>query len=124
MIPLVGKTEILEKLLAQDLTIKLFSNNVTPADSDTAATYTEVAGGGYSSKTLTGGSWTIVDDLASYAQQEWDFTDATDAPGTIYGYYIVNGSNVLIGVERFPSGVLPFEPVDGSTIKITPKIQD
>lgn len=109
-----------------DLTLKLFSNNVTPAEGNTAASYTEVAGGGYVAKTLVAANWTITSGdptTGTYAAQDFAFTGPTNAPGTIYGYFIVDGSNVLRGEERFGAGVVPFTPVLGSLIRITPKLQ-
>jgi hypothetical protein len=42
-----------------NLTLKLFTNNVTPSDAHTASNYTEASGGGYAAKTLTAGSFTV-----------------------------------------------------------------
>ena len=42
-----------------NFTLKLFVSNTTPADTDTAATYTVAVGGGYADKTLTNGSFTV-----------------------------------------------------------------
>lgn len=126
-VPNVGEVIAAQKYLTlENLTLKLFSNNVTPAEGDTAATYTEVTGGGYASKTLALGSWTIVagdPTTGTYAAQDFAFTGATTGPGTIYGYYLVDGSNVLRGSERFGASVVPFNPVNGSLIRITPKLQ-
>ena len=125
MIPNVGEIDVLTKYTEETLTMKLFSNNVTPGETDTAATYTEVVGGGYGNKSLVVGDRTIVGGAPSscaYPLQNFTFTGPTNAPGTIYGYFIVNGSGTLKGVERFPSGVLPFTPVAGAQINITPKL--
>lgn len=119
----VGKNEMLNKLVNQVLTLKLFSNNVTPALGDTAATFTEISGGGYVSKTLAFASWVVASGIATYnAAQDFNFTGATAAPGTAYGYFIINASGTLIAAERFAAGVLPFSPVNGSLIRVTPKI--
>lgn len=127
MIPNVAEVIAAQNFLtAGNLTLKLFSNNVTPAEGDTASSYTEVAGGGYVSKTLSNSSWTITagdPTKGTYAAQDFSFTGPTNAPGTIYGYFLVDGSNVLRGSERFGAGVVPFNPVLGSLIRITPKLQ-
>src|SRR3990167_1635806 len=77
-----------------NLTLKLFTSNTTPADTDTAATYTEATGGGYAAKTLTNGSWTITigndPSDAVYAQQTWTFTGQLSGGASIYGYYVVD----------------------------------
>ncbi len=106
--------------------LKLFSNNVTPATTDTEATYTEVAGGGYAAIVLDKNEFTVTPGDPSQALysdfQDFNFTGATDAPGSIYGYYIVDGANNLIVAERFPVSQVPFVPINGSLIRIKPKI--
>jgi len=124
LVPDVGEVAALQKWLNQNLTLKLYSNNKIPAEADTAASYTEVTGGGYANKTLVFGTWSIAaTGIATYTAQDFSFTGVTGAPGTVYGYYIVDGSNVLLWAERFPASVLPFSPVNGSLIRITPRIQ-
>lgn len=127
VVPNVGEEEILNKILNQVLTFKLFSNNIIPAEGNTAASYTEVTGGGYASKTLTFANWTVTAGAPTVAlydiAQNFAFTGATGAPGTIYGYYVVNASNVLMWAERFAVGVVPFTPISGSSIVITPRLE-
>lgn len=48
----------LNKTAPQNLVLRLYSNNVTPANADVVGGYTEVSGNGYASLTLTGASWT------------------------------------------------------------------
>ena len=43
----------------ENLILKLYTSNTTPAETDTAATYTEATGFGYGAITLTGASWTV-----------------------------------------------------------------
>ena len=104
--------------------LKLFSNNVTPAAVDTAASYTVVSGGGYANINLTAANWATVSNAPSsmsLAAQTFTFTGATSAPGTIYGYYIVDGNNKVMQAERLPSP--PFSPANnGDTVTVTPTI--
>jgi hypothetical protein len=128
LVPNVGEVQALTKWLNQTLTLKLYSNNLTPAEGDTAASYTEVAGGGYASKSLTFANWTIgtaagVTSAQYTPAQDFTFTGVTNAPGTVYGYYIVDGSNNLLWSERFSESFLPFEPVANSLIRVTPRIE-
>lgn len=127
LVPTVGLNKFLalglENILSGALTLKLFSNNKTPADADTAASYTVVSGAGYANITLASADWTVLDGVATQAQKQFDFTGPTDAPTTIYGYYVVNSDNVLMWAERFSPSVVPFVPVDGSSIKITPRFE-
>lgn len=111
---------------AQNLKLKLFATNVTPADTDTVATYTEAAGGGYASKTLNNNSWTVNaannPSDAVYAEQTFTFTGPLTTNTTVYGYYITdNAGTTLIWAERFGSSFVPTN--NGDMIKITPKFQ-
>lgn len=105
-----------------DLTLRLFATNVTPAQ--TGVTYIEAAGGGYAAITLTNGSWTVsaANDPsdAVYAVQTFTFTGPLTTNRTVYGYYITDADDTVIYAEAFT----PFEPVtSGDNIKITPKFQ-
>lgn len=103
----------------QDLVLKLYTNNITPAETDTAATYTEATGNGYSAITLTGSSWSISGGSGSYAQQTFSFTGAL---GNVYGYFLVQAtSGILVAAERFSGAPLNIAN-NGDQIKITPTI--
>ena len=124
MIPNIGETKNLQKILNQNITLKLFSNDVTPGETDTVGTYVEVVGGGYVAKTLTFANWAIVagsPSIASYAAQDFNFTGPTTGPTGVYGYYLVDSDGDLMGSERFPPSVVPFTPVLGSLVRVTPK---
>lgn len=115
---LVGKTTTV-----RDLIYRLFATNVTPAETDTAGSYTEASGGGYASKTLTGASWTITNGAptsAAYAQQTWTFTGALTTNLTVYGYYVTRVTDAdLVLAETFTS----FTPANnGDQILLTPQI--
>lgn len=123
-----GEKVALEKYLKDaDKTLKLYSNNVTPGESDTAATFTEVAGGGYGALTLSANQWTITEGAPSYGAQsavDFEFTGATSAPGTIYGYFVVSAiDGTLRWAERFPGGVVPLTPGNGTLIRINPRFE-
>ena len=126
VVPSALQVDILTDLLTSALSMKLFSNDHDPVIGDTVAAYTEVSGGGYASKPLTIGNWTITPGaptVALYnANQQWTFTGVTGAPGTIYGYYVVRDSdNELMWAERFPDALVPFVPEAGSKIQVLPK---
>ena len=129
----VGALQILKKYFKNTLPavdnnykLKLFCNNVTPADSDTAATYTEASGGGYEAITLTAGNFTVQAEsgigTASYAEQTFTFTGALTTNTTVYGYYVVDGDTtpVLIFAETLAN---PLTPANGYVLKITPRFQ-
>lgn len=124
MIPNVAEVKNLQKILNQAITLRLFSNNVVPAEGDTISTYTEVTGGGYVAKSLVYANWTIVagsPTRGTYPIQDFNFTAATSGPGTIYGYYLEDADGVLMGSERFTGSILPLTPIAGSLVRITPR---
>lgn len=127
VVPDNREAEILGVMLNVALTLRLYSNNRTPAGTDVTADYTEVSGGGYAAKALTFANWDITEGDPSIALydtvQQWDFTGATAAPSTIYGYYVTRDTDgKLMWAERFPAGSVPFTPVNGSIIRVTPRI--
>jgi hypothetical protein len=108
----------------RDLIYRLFTNTITPADTDTVGSYTEASGGGYASKTLTGASWTVTGGaptVASFAQQDWTFTGALTASATVRGYYATRVTDAdLILAEAFTA----FQPAaNGDKILLTPRIE-
>lgn len=118
--------EVINATLTSSVSLRLYGNNVTPTGNDVVGAFTEIAGGGYASKTLTFASWTIQQTTppssAVNVSQEWVFTGPIDAPGTIYGYYVVRISDSkLLWAERFPPAIVPFAPIAGSKIVILPK---
>jgi hypothetical protein len=113
---------IVNKSTPENLVLRLFTNDITPSESDTAATYTEASGNGYSAITLTGASWTITEgapSTASYAEQTFTFTGAL---GNVYGYYLTRATSGRIAfAERFTGA--PFAiSTSGDQIKVTVQI--
>lgn len=114
---------IVGKTLPSTLVLRLYSNNITPAETDVAATYTEFALAGYSAIVLTASSWVTTEGAPSstaYAQQT--FTMTAGAGGDAYGYYLTrNTGGRIFCAERFTGA--PFSiPSGGGTIKVTPAI--
>jgi hypothetical protein len=113
---------LINKGSPSNLVLRLYTNNLTPGETDTEATFTEASGSGYSAITLTGASWTVTTGApseAAYAQQEFTFSGAL---GNVYGYYYTRAgdSKQIIG-ERFSDG--PYNiTASGQKIRITPKI--
>lgn len=127
VVPTASENEMLKTLLgvtaAEDLVLRLFVNNITPADGDTVATYTEMTGLGYAAKTLPKGAWTVAQNAGgkaegSYAQQSWTFSAGTAV--TVYGYYLTRATTGdLWYAERFAT---PHTVQNtGDTIRVTPK---
>lgn len=110
----------------QNLLLKLYATDVTPADTDTVATYTEADGGGYAAKTLTNGSWTVAGandpSDAVYAQQTWTFTGALTTNATVYGYFVTDAAGTtLVYAEKFGTSFTPAN--NGDQLKLTPQFQ-
>lgn len=113
---------IVNKTAAQNLVIKLYKNNITPSDTDTAATYTEATFPGYSAITLTGASWNAAaSGTITYSAQQ-TFSCTGTSTDDIYGYYVVQAtSGTLVYSERDANAPLAIR-VSGDNIKITPTI--
>jgi len=127
IVPNDGEVAMLEKIIGQTLFLRLFSNNITPSETTTTGSLTQVTGGGYTEKELVVGNWTVAPGApgtATYnSPQNFAFTGTTGAPGTVYGYYVVDEDGTLMWAERFEAGVVPFTPVLNSLIRITPRLQ-
>lgn len=130
----LGEKEMLKRIIGSagdTLWLRLYDNNVVPAEGDTYGTYSESGGTGYGEINLRGDSWTITTEVgdtthADYAQQTFTYT----AGDTLYGYYLVaktadaeyGGDTVILISERFTGA--PFViPGGGGSVKISPKIQ-
>lgn len=125
LVPNNGEGDLLayavNKSASQDLVLRLYTNNITPAETDTAVTYTEAAANGYAAVQLAGANWTITEgapSLADYPQQIFIFTGAL---GNVYGYFLTRlTSGRIAWAERFTDG--PYNIVNnGDQIKVTPK---
>lgn len=121
------------KVAAATLKLKLYTNNVTPGHTDTAATYTEMgAVQGYTEKSLTTSGWnagtagtgtgTSTSNKASIEYPQQTFTaDGTGAAQTVYGYFITDSAGTtLVCAEKFSTPQTYAS--SGDAIKITPKI--
>lgn len=125
-VPDVGENIALEALVnktaPQNLILKLFQNNITPADTDTAATYTEATFTGYAAISLPGASWSAAAaGTISYSAQQ-TFTSTGTVNNSIYGYYLVQTtSGILVWSER--DALAPFTVANsGDAVKLTPTI--
>jgi len=114
---------IVGKAAAENLVLHLYTNDVTPGETDTTASYTEATFTGYAAITLTAANWVVTEGApsdATYPQQT--FTSSADqAPQSVYGYYLTRvTSGRLAWAERFPSG--PYVIANnGDNVKVTPK---
>lgn len=108
-------------LSLENLILKLFQSNTTPAEGDTAATYTEASFTGYLAVTLVSADWTVTPGAPSSAAaaQKTFTSSANQATQNIYGYYLVTATgNVLVAAERFSDAPNPITN-NGDNIKVT-----
>jgi hypothetical protein len=125
-VPDVGENRILEALVnrtaPENLSLRLFINNITPSDTDTTATFTQAGFPGYAAITLTGASWNAASggSITYSAQQSW--TCSGSSTDDVYGYYVVQvTSGILLWAER--DGAAPAAVRNsGDVIRVTPTI--
>jgi hypothetical protein len=105
----------------------LYKTNVTPAESDTAASYTVADFTGYSDKTLTstqsGGTWGVPSTSTGTTSSTYGTTLSwsPSSSQTVYGYYVVGAtSTVLWWAELFASSK---NLSSGDTLNLTAKLQ-
>jgi hypothetical protein len=129
LVPDVGEVQLLKFALgvdaSEDQKLCLFASNTTPAEGDTAGTYTLATGGGYGDKTLTKTSWSVSTTsgttTASYVEQTFTFTGALTTNADIYGYLVKSAvGGILLWAERAGSIFTPANT--GDTYKVTPQI--
>ncbi len=109
----------LGKTAVEGLTLRLFSNNLTLADTNTLASFTELSGSGYAGVALTAANWVLTEGApANAAYPEVVFT-FTGAAGDVYGYYLTgNTTNKVRWAERFTTAPYVVE-ASGDQIKVT-----
>ena len=113
---------IVNKTAPQNTVLKLYQNNITPAEGDVAGTYTEATFTGYAALTLTGATWgAAAGGSIAYPQQTFTST-ANQTAQLIYGYYVIQTtSTTLLYSERFTDG--PYSIANnGDLIRVTPTI--
>lgn len=125
-VPDVGENKILEmivnKTAAENLVFKLFKNNITPADTDTAATYTESTFPGYGSVTMAGADWNAAASGTITSAAQKTITCSGAAAESVYGYFVVQlTSGVLIWSERDTNAPFAISQ-SGDAVKFTPSI--
>jgi len=125
--PNVGENVALENLvnktIPQNLVLRLYSNNITPSDTDVTATYTEATFPGYSASTLVGANWGAASSGSiTYGSQQSFTRNATGATENIYGYFVTQASSgILVYSERDASAPVAMTN-NTDTIRFTPTI--
>lgn len=129
--PIVGLERWMVRALANPITLRLFSNNLTPNNTSVLADFVEVSGGGYATIPLVAAHWGITQAttntgvpyaLATYdSNQDFNFSGPTNSPSVIYGYYITDdATGVVLGGDRLP--VSPYTPILGGLLRFVPTL--
>jgi len=139
MIPNEGKIWAAKRVLysnagSEDMSLRLFKNNITPAETDVLATYTIADFTGYASVTLTSsqsaGTWAVPTTssnigFSTYGTNATYTASATGSDQTVYGvYYAAPTAGICFASQAFGAG----KPLVGLTgagdsITVTPKLQ-
>jgi len=125
VVPDVGEVCSLDMWLSdaspEAQTLKLYSSDTTPAESDTAGTYTEATIAGYSAKSLARATWNAASTSVgttskTYPAQTFNFSGT----GTVVGYYVIKASaGTLLWAERvFTSPGQTFNNGDSLTVTL------
>jgi hypothetical protein len=108
-----------------NLTLRLYTNDYTPLQTSSNASYTDAAGGDYGPKTLALNNWTVnaANDPsdAVYAEQTFTFTGNLTGNAAVFGYFVTDANNTAVWGERFANNFTPTN--NGDNIKVTPKFQ-
>ncbi len=128
LVPNEGEVEIGEIIVNKKApttwTLRLFKDDHTPTDGDTAASFTEADFPGYSAIQLLGANWSSTPGaptLMQYAQQIFTLSQNITTMN-IYGYYCTNANNKVMTEERFTDGPYPLSEANNK-IRVTPKFQ-
>ena len=111
---------------SENLSLRLYKTNVTPAESDTAGSYTVADFTSYANKTITSsqaaGTWAVPTTSTGTTSSTYGTSQTWTAGSTqtVYGiYYVFASSGTIAGAEAF-SGAKTVD--SGDTITVIPKI--
>jgi hypothetical protein len=109
VVPNEGEEQILNvifgKSAAEDLSVRLYTNNYTPDESATLSSFTEASTFGYTSVPVTSTDWTIAGGNPTYGTTPELMFPFTGAAGNMYGYFVVGvTSGKVYWAELFEDG--------------------
>ena len=118
-------TALVAKAAAENLVLRLYQSNTTPAETDVAATYTEATFTGYTALTLTPASWVVTEGApgsAAYPQATFTSSAVQGVAQLIYGYYLTRVTSGRIAwSERFTDGPYSVSNLNDA-VRVTPII--
>lgn len=120
----IALANFVNKTAPQDGVLRLFTNNITPAETDVAATYTEAAWTGYASVSIPGTGATITEgapSVAAWALKSF-ISSANQTLANNYGYFVTETTSGKIKwAERFANPPWPIAALNDE-IDVTPQI--
>ena len=129
VLPNIGEVEMLECALKdaspEALILKLYSNNYDGLEASTAASFTEVSGGGYAAKALTRAGWgaAVAADPSYIPYGSGQVFAFTGAVAAVVGYFLVGAtSGNLYWAERMYAGAGQAF-ANGDSLTVTPRFE-
>ncbi len=134
VIPDAAKIPWMKRMLydnagSENISLRLFKTNVTPADSDTAGSYTVADFTGYSNFTLTstqsGSTWPVptVSSNKGTATYQTTATWTATTDQTIYGWYMVFATSGTIAASQSFGAGKPLVGANSDQLSIIPRLQ-
>ncbi len=127
LVPDVGEVLLLSYSLnkitpGDDVKLKLFKNDISPAEDTVVGDFTEADTAGYSAISLAKADWTIATVTGTTTAEQPQKTFTLTGAGSHYGYYITDTAGTgLLWAERFSDAPHTI-PSGGGTEKITVKL--
>ena len=102
-----------------DTYLGLFTN-ASVSETTAFTSLTQPTGGGYAEILLTDASWTVTNDVASYAKQTFNVTGG-DYNLPIYGYYVRTNGTIkrLLVLEVDPAPGAPYTMLENDAYDVT-----
>lgn len=116
---LIGKSGYTVRLL----NLKLFQNDITPAETDVVGGYTEATFTGYAAAVMASADWTIsgTTPTGAVGAQKTFESSANQAVQNIYGWYLTTATdNELVFAFRFTDAPRPITNL-GDQILVIPR---
>jgi hypothetical protein len=117
--------EVKKHLVSQNLTLRLFCNDIEPKSGDSSSKYSEANFAGYTPSRLDGWRWRTgaIDGKGALLHDEHKFESTQDrkAPALVYGFFITYPDGTLAFADRFgdaPNAIYNFK----DAIIITPTV--
>lgn len=134
VVPDAAKIEWMKRMLyanagSENLSLRLFKNNITPADSDVAGTYTVADFTGYSNVTLTssqsGSTWPVPTTSSNKGTATYQTTATWTATSdqTVYGWYMLFASSGTIAASQAFGAGKPLIGASSDQLSIVPRFQ-